>query len=480
MKFNFLQRLLLVVVLVSAFTLPYRSGFVSAQGGEGGPIFIPFISKTSNSLAGKTTVNAPYFPVADVVKKSFASMGIFWYGQLNSNTNYTDVRVGYNDTALYVNLMTIDKWLAYNQSSIGSDLESWDGATLLLDLGGNVQRVKPSLESFRFVAQLRHWEEGTNYQAAYRGNGSKWVAGNIPFSSQAEWRGADLNGNLIDNGWIITFVIPFSSLGISKPADGTVWRMALLTHDRDSQAGPPLADQRWPEGQDRDNPASWAYLRFGIPAYTPPEIRNVQTTVIRQGLNGATVKDTAAGGGFVCGMDNADIWSQWGYRNFGGQSQFNIQNQWDESDWPCFSKYFVTFPLSSIPAGKTIRSAKLILRLYGGSDPSQAPNSAIQMLRVGQDWDEFTLNWNNAPMVLENGPRTWVEVYRKKETEPGDPYEWDVSKFVSDAYSEKAPLRLAVYGGAWDMHSGKYFFSSDADIYLADSRPTLVVEWGNP
>lgn len=483
MKLLFLQRIFLVVFLAVTLLIPANGQRpVSGQTGLDKQVYLPIVNKINNPLLGKIVANAPYWPVEDVVNDRFSGMGIFWYGQLNSNTNYTDVRVGYNDTALYINLMTIDKWLAYNETSTGIGLESWDGATVLLDKEGYTQQISPDPQSYRFVAQLRNSQPAANYQAVYQGDGTQWVKTNIPFTSQTFWRGEDLNGSLIDNGWIITFIIPFSSLGLTgKPEEGTVWRMALLTHDRDTQAGPPLADQRWPEGQERDNTSSWAYLRFGIPAFVPPNVSNVQTTTIRQGLNGITVKDTAAGGGFVCGTDNSDIWSQWGYRNFGGQTQFNIQNQWDESDWPCFSKYFVTFPLTSIPAGKVIRSAKLVLYEFGGSNPDEAPNSLIQVLRVGQDWDEFTLNWNNAPMMLENGSRTWVFVYTKDPIEwPGDPYEWDVSRMTSEAYTENMPLRLAVYGGAWDRHSGKYFISSNADDGLAAGRPTLIVEWGDP
>ena len=42
----------------------------------------------------------------------------------------------------------------------------------------------------------------------------------------------------------------------------------------------------------------------------------------------------------------------------------------------------------------------------------------------------------------------------------------------------RRPLRLAVYAGDWDYHSGRYFRSSD--FLDAQDRPTLVVSWGDP
>jgi len=133
------------------------------------------------------------------------------------------------------------------------------------------------------------------------------------------------------------------------------------------------------------------------------------------------------------------------------------------------------------PSGKVIRSATLVLHLYGGSDPSAALDSHIQVLRVGEDWDEYTLTWNNAPYAIENSTRTRVHVYTKSPIVwPGDPYEWDVSRLVTQAYEEQVPLRLALYSGDSPMHSGKYFVSSDVGDWNAEGRPTLIVEWGDP
>ena len=139
--------------------------------------------------------------------------------------------------------------------------------------------------------------------------------------------------------------------------------------------------------------------------------------------------DAAVGGHTTCGNDGDNKWINWGNTNYAGYDQFNIQNQWDISDWPCFSKFYITFPLNKLPPGKVIVSGTLTMYLFGGSgggiwgDP---PNSYIQVLTVGEDWNEATVTWNNAPLAKENISGTWVMPADPAATWPGVPYTWDV------------------------------------------------------
>jgi hypothetical protein len=163
--------------------------------------------------------------------------------------------------------------------------------------------------------------------------------------------------------------------------------------------------------------------------------------------------------------------------------QFNVQNQGNISDWPCFAKYFVTFPLSALPAGKAIISATLTLHQFGnagqGWNPPPEP-SYLQLLTIGQDWTEDTLTWNTAPMALENTGGAWVDPLPAYGGDPGVARSWDVSRAVAEAYAAGEPLRLAVYSADWAYHSGRYFWSSDHDDYHPEARPTLTVAWGRP
>jgi hypothetical protein len=227
-------------------------------------------------------------------------------------------------------------------------------------------------------------------------------------------------------------------------------------------------------------PSTWGQMRFGVPGYNPPSSLTKGTVTIREGLDSTIVEDAHVGGHTICG-EHVDHWTEWGNANYAGYDQINVQNQWDISDYPCFSKYYVTFPLESLPPGKTIISATLTMVLFGnagGGVWGEPPDSYIQTLTVGEDWDENTITWNNAPLALENISGTWVQP--RDYTLPDPSYQWDVSRAVADAYLNGEPLRLALYSADGERHTGKYFWSSDTGDWNASARPTLVVTWGVP
>jgi uncharacterized repeat protein (TIGR01451 family) len=345
--------------------------------------------------------------------------------------------------------------------------------------GGNA----PGTDDYRFVAQINWWEERDAYQVAYQGNGSGWVTAAVPFTTTSGWRGS-YNDAEDDDGWAISFYIPFASLGLSSPPpDRSRWGLGITMHDRENEAGsPPIADKGWPEAIQGAEPATWGELVFGLPSYQPPSASVEGTTTIRHKLNGADVADASVGGYTVCG-EGVDRWTEWGDTNEGfyypERTNFNIQNQSDLADWPCFSKYYVAFPLDAVPSGKVILSATLTLHQFGGSEPSQAEPSLIQVLTVYDDWDDETLTWNNAPLAMENVSAEWVDPTYFPGW-PGIPTTWDVSLAVAEAYAEGMPLNLALYEADSAYHSGKYFVSSHTGDWNAEGRPTLTVVWGSP
>jgi hypothetical protein len=60
------------------------------------------------------------------------------------------------------------------------------------------------------------------------------------------------------------------------------------------------------------------------------------------------------------------------------------------ADWPCFSKYFVTFPLTEPPAGQLLLRAELVMHQFGSAWGAEVEPSFIQVLTVHEDWDETT------------------------------------------------------------------------------------------
>ena len=433
-------------------------------------------------------VNAPNFGSNDV---PLSETAIFWFGQVSPSSDYADVRVGYNAKELYVRVAVFDRRLWYNPNPASTSLTEWDASSLYLSLSGVTGSV-PSQTTYRFDAQLNAGETPRSpWQAAYRGNGTSWAAADTTFSTESGFRWESnttggINNDQNNRGWTMLYHIPFSSLGISgAPAKDSLWGLGIVLHNRDDATNAnPIADQKWPSALNENQPATWGELNFGLPVYTAPAISARQAITIRQGLNGAIVPDAAVGGttNNLCPGESNYVWNVWGNANFGSAVDFNIQNQSDLADWPCYAKYYVTFPLSQIPANKAIYSATLTLHEWGSSAPDQAEASLIQVLTVADDWDPSTLTWNNAPLPTQNVSQSWVAPIPPPGFSgwPGVAYSWDVSAAVAQAYAENKPLRLALYEADSAYHSGKYFTSSDAEDWDAAGRPTLRIVYGNP
>jgi hypothetical protein len=421
-------------------------------------------------------VNAPYF--SDGLH--FDETAVFWFGRVTPNENYADVRVGYIDRALWVHVNVIDRRLWYDTSPSPGTLTNWDSVTLYLDKRGDTGSA-PTTESYRFDAQLNWWEPRDHWQAGYRGDGSGWVSTPITFTTYGTWYNPNGAPNTATDahGWFVAYSIPFQNLGLSgPPAQGSTWGLGIVLHDRDTATGSMEPGKSWPENMLPDQPSSWGRLRFGLPGYilsTPIVAQG--TTIVRQGLNGSVVQDAVVGGNTLCGGPLSDYFVQWGNLNYAHVPVFNVQNVEHVSEWPCFSKVFITFPLTSLPAGKEVISATLTLHHSG--NPGPAPESAyIQVLTVNQDWNENTITWNNTPLVRENLGGVWIPPLQEAAPYPGIPYNWDVSRVAAEAYKAGEPLRLAMYSASSPFHNGRYFFSSDVEDFNAVGRPTLTVVWG--
>ena len=227
-------------------------------------------------------------------------------------------------------------------------------------------------------------------------------------------------------------------------------------------------------------PACWGFLAFGIPAYRAIGPATDYTLIHRPTQTSPLVPDADVGGTIAnqCPGDEYHIWNVWGNRNDGRAPDFNIQNQSDVADWPCFAKYYVTFPLDSIPRGSVIISATLTLHQFGNAGgPGEAQPSWIQVLIASADWREETITWNNAPLAYENIGGSWVGVLSEHPGWPGVPRSWDVSYAVARAYARGEPLRLVLYSADSAYHSGKYFVSSDTGDWNVEGRPRLEVGW---
>jgi len=469
-------KLFLLVALLGILlgSSQFSSSAITLQGSGNNQIFLP--SVFGIPLPPTLQVNVPFFN-GDIQPAQTNQTAIFWFGRVYETENYTDVRVGYTNEYLYVRLTIFDRQLWFDTTPSINDITSWDSAALYLNLDGNVGNALNS-NAYSFIGQLS-WDEPNN-EVAYQGSAGGWQQVTIPFTSGATWV-SDNSGinddDKPDRGWTLTYAIPYTSLGLTgAPTQGTLWGMALVLYDRDDMNGTiQIPEKAWPPTMSPTTPSSWAKLSFGLPSFTAPAMQPDGTTIIRQGLNGAVVKDGMVGGAFNCG-GGLYSFGEWGEENYAGEQGINIQNQYNLADWPCFSKYYVTFPLNNVPAGAQITSATLTMIHWSNAGGSGNPvNSLLQVLTIADDWDESTLNWNNAPLATENVSQIWVEsIYNSDPV----PRVWDVSAAVAEVFSTGKPLRLVIYSADYDAHSGKYFLSSETGN--VEDRPTLTVNWATP
>jgi len=419
-------------------------------------------------------INAPYFPNT----VPFNQTAIFWFGTISSSATYTDVRVGYSNSELYVDLRIVDRYLWYDTNKAAPNLNNGDNASLYLSTS-NAANTQLDAHSYQFQAAVNGYKQYPNYQKAYTGQGTAWTAAKIPFTTNYGWRGQGFNGVKEDAGWSMTYHIPFSSLKLSTPAQGTMWKLGVRIHNRDNSAN---TDSWWPQVAGSTNPSSWGQLHFGMPVYKAPKPGSTVYTV-RNKLNNQVVTDGMVGGALGCGSflgGKTNRWNQEGNQSYPGAIHVNIMNESDISDWDCFSKFFVTFPLSSLPKGKAMVNAKITLYEYANAGVQGQPNpSYIQVGVVNQDWQPNSLTWNSAPLLQENINNIYVPTKSKPVIPwPGLAITWDVSLAVAQAYAAGQPLRLVFYDTDNQYNSGKYFTSSTVADWDATGRPTLDVTLG--
>jgi hypothetical protein len=435
-------------------------------------------NKTETGDQPNHLVNVPFASVT-AQDPYPTQMAVFWFGKVDPTNNYADVRTIYNEERLTVVLHIIDRLIWYDRSPSPETLADWDAVTLYISLDGSTG-TSPSQRTHRFVAQFNNNKSRQNYQAAYQGDGSEWILADTNFETSTGWRGG-YNDDKESRGWYVRFSIPFSSLGLSQPPSaGTTWGLGLVVHDRDDASGTFIPDTTWPDALNTAVPSTWGQMVFGLPSHSRGDLIPWSSSTIRHGLNDVTVVDAHVGGHSTCGKDaHPNYFEDWGNLNYAGFGQINIQNQWDIADWPCFSKFYITFPLDTLPAGKSVYSANLTLHQFGNAWGGKVEPSFIQVLTVSEDWGEATITWNNAPLAKENISGTWVEPISFPGW-PGVPRTWDISLAVAQVYGSGEPLRLVLYSADGAYHSGRYFTSSDTGNWNAVGRPTLNIIWGVP
>ncbi|HEX9132520.1 MAG TPA: hypothetical protein VF844_09515, partial [Ktedonobacteraceae bacterium] len=133
-------------------------------------------------------INAPFFPTA----VPFNQTAIFWFGAISSSTTYTDVRLGYSSSELYIDLRNVDRYLWYDTNKTAPNLNNGDNASLYLSTS-NATNTQLDAHSYQFQAAVNGYKQLPAYQQAYTGQGTTWTAAKIPFTTEYGWRGQGFN-----------------------------------------------------------------------------------------------------------------------------------------------------------------------------------------------------------------------------------------------------------------------------------------------
>jgi hypothetical protein len=455
-------------------------------------VFLQF-SPTSKASSMEVTItsstprraNIPYYE--DTV--DWAQSAILWFG-INEldlpGKNYVDVRLVYTAQALEIRFTIIDYYLWYNTNPQSSDdLSQYDAAAVYLDVNHD-RASQPQSDDYYLLSGARHFpnDNAPQYHRDARGTGAgwdtSWTGAWLDFSAM-QWsnNGPNDNGGNIDYGWFTYYTIPWSVLGLSgPPSEGTVWGLGLRLYDRDDN--PPaggVPPQHWPESFQTANPATWGEIHFGDANYTPETSIPTGSTEIRAASStDNTVEDAWMGGGGTCAGGH----SGGSEINHGDNGALFTGSESSPTHFPCFNKSFLRFQIDKVPSNMEIISATLTLHLWGNADQSIAPPfSYVHLFTISDDWDEMTIHWNNAPLAQENISAISVYPYSQPDVVwPGDPYTWDASQAVAEAYAEGNPVNLALYASDVGRDTSKYFVSSETGDWNIAGRPMLKVIWG--
>ena len=267
----------------------------------------------SESSAQVRRINAPYFP--DSVRASEAA--VFWFGRVDAARNYTDVRIAYTSTEVWVRLQSFDQWLWLDDaaSRTPASLETWDAATVMIDTNGGALDA-PSSTSYRFVGGARL------VAAAHRLPGSLYgqrhvvepgAVAELHHRDELAWRCAEQQRTRSRLG-------DYVSDSLREPRSvRAAGRRHSLAH-RSGGIRPGLA-VRYGIGPGMARPLrarsaellGTARIRAATSADAadPP---GSETHTLRHGLNGVVVSDAMVGGSSTCG-EGLDFFNQWGSAN---------------------------------------------------------------------------------------------------------------------------------------------------------------------
>ncbi|GEM_PF-6578502 len=373
----------------------------------------------------------------------------FGLGGKTGDRNHTEVLATYDNTALYIAFLNIDRSTVVYPQNTTTDLRLVDGNEIWIET--------PQGRRFRLIATVDDRYPAQPRQASGEFPNVDGFNDRLPGWSHKGW----FAGNMTIQQ---TIVIPWTTLGTSAPSHGSRWRVNFVNLNQTSTArtASTVKRQTWAPG-DETHPEQWGTLAFDEAAFTPPAV-SPEATITMRPATGFGDQVTLRAGNDAAGLnhwaDEAVTQSNW--------------NDWDPVDYTI--KEYLQFDLSLIPPGRKIISATL--RNYYRSNFNANPKALyLHVVRLANEFDPATVTMLTSPLPVENGSRTLVSP-----SQAGTRVDFDISDVVTKAYESGArKVVFALAGSSGDTNNGKIWGVSygRADWYDGQ-RPRLVITFGKP
>lgn len=376
-----------------------------------------------------------------------------WFGNGGARPgtrNHTEVLASYDDTALYIAFLNIDRSTHVYPQGSDTDLTTVDANAIWIQT--------PSGRRYWFMATV-----DDRYPPQPKRSSGEWPA----FDGKV-----DLLTGWSSKGWFAgnltlqqTIVIPWSTLGTEAPAPGSRWRANFLNYNQTSSERTPATVniQQWASGTQAE-PDMWGYLAFDEAAPPPTPDVSPEATITLRPATGYGGEATLSPG------DYADSPNRW-------PNEAVTQSNWNDWDPIQYTiKEFVQFDISVIPRGRKIISA--VFRSYDRGHFNDSPTDQyLHVVRLDGSYDPRMVTFATSPLPMENGFRRLV-----RNAEDGTWIDWDVTDVVRRAYDDgRTKASFALAGSSGDTHNGKIWGTSfgRADYYDGQ-RPRLIITFGEP
>jgi hypothetical protein len=375
-----------------------------------------------------------------------------WFGMggKTPDKNHTEILATYDNTALYVAFLDIDRSTIKYPKATVTDVTTVDCDGIWIQT--------PNGRRFYLLACIDN-----SYPPAPRQASGEFPAFDPKSDKLAGWTHA---------GWYAgdktiqqSIRIPWSTLQTTAPAPGSKWRINFVNYNQTSMtlSASTVKRQQWAPGGE-SQPDQWGYLAFDQAAFTPPTGISPEATLTLRPGTGFGGEVTLRAGDYAnltnTQKDEAITQSNW--------------NDWDPTQY-CIKEY-MQFDLSMIPRDRTILSAKL-RNNFRGHYESSPTDLFVHVVRLANSYDPATVTMLTSPAPVENSFCRKVLVSEKSAW-----IEIDVTDALSKAFAGGAPKAVfALAGSSGDIHNGKIWnVSYGRSDWYDKYRPQLVITFGSP